>query len=210
MWKLLIITIIVYVQLALGDLYHGRPLFIKSYPAIPHIQSDLYEIYQEPYGYEINSIGAVAVLQGEGESSVKGEITFTQRQPPVGPVLVKGNITGLPPGKHGFHIYQAGDLRNGCEKLGGHFNPFLLQHGGPKDPLRHVGDLGNIEAKDDGKVEVEFVDPLLSLIGGGRSIVGRALVITENEDDLGRGASAESVSTGNSGKPIACGVIAYT
>ncbi|XP_031350813.1 superoxide dismutase [Cu-Zn]-like [Photinus pyralis] len=209
MWKLLIVVIL-HVHWALSDLYPGRPLYIKSYPGIPNIQSDLYEVYQEPYVYNVNIIGAVAVLQGEGESSVKGEITFTQRQPPVGPVLVRGNITGLKPGKHGFHIYQSGDLRHGCEKLGNHFNPFLLQHGDRRDPLRHVGDLGNIEAKDDGSVEVEFVDSLLSLVGGGRSVVGRALVIAENEDDLGRGGTAESVSTGNSGKPIACAVIAYT
>lgn len=70
---------------------------------------------------------AIAVLTAEDESDVKGEITFTQRHPPAGAVWIKGNITGLSSGKHGIHIYQSGDLREGCDKLGGHFNPFLVR-----------------------------------------------------------------------------------
>lgn len=75
---------------------------------------------------DLTASRAVAILSGEGESEVKGEITFVQRHPPAGPVWIRGNITGLTPGKHGFHIYQSGDLREGCDKLGGHFNPFLV------------------------------------------------------------------------------------
>nr|AIG92783.1 extracellular superoxide dismutase [Dastarcus helophoroides] len=188
----------------------GRPLLIKTFPGIDNFQSDLYEVYAEPYTYDLRSVSAVAVLQGEGEeSAVKGEIIFLQQHPPVSPTLIKGNITGLPPGKHGLHIHHAGDLRQGCEKLGGHFNPYLAQHGGPTDPLRHVGDLGNIEAGEDGSAEIELLDPLMSLGGGSRGVVGRALVVTTNPDDLGRGGTADSLTTGDSGKPLACGVIAY-
>ena len=71
-------------------------------------------------------MSAIALLQGDGESAVKGEIVFVQRHPPVGPVTIRGNITGLPAGKHGLHIHQAGDMRQGCEKLGQHYNPFLV------------------------------------------------------------------------------------
>lgn len=28
-----------------------RPLIVKSYPAVENYQSDLYEVYMEPYGY---------------------------------------------------------------------------------------------------------------------------------------------------------------
>ncbi|KAF2881791.1 hypothetical protein ILUMI_24386 [Ignelater luminosus] len=192
-----------------GDIYPVRPLLIKTYPAVDNYQSDIYEVYQEPYTYDLSVASAIAIIQGEGENDVDGEVLFIQKHPPTGAVLVRGNITGLPPGKHGLHIHQAGDLRRGCEKLGGHYNPYLLQHGGPRDGLRHVGDLGNIEAKEDGFAELNFVDPVLSLVGGGRSIVGRALVITEKEDDFGRGGTADSATTGSSGRPLACGVIAY-
>jgi Cu-Zn family superoxide dismutase len=187
----------------------NRPLFIKMYPAVENYQSDLYEVYAEPYNYDLRAASAVAILQGEGESPAKGEVVFFQRHPPTGPILIQGNLTDLPPGKHGVHIHHSGDMRQGCEKLGPHFNPYLLQHGGPTDPLRHVGDLGNVEVGEDGTVEFTRVDPLLSLGGRSRGIVGRAIVISANPDDLGRGGTAESLVNGDSGKPLACGVIAY-
>ena len=68
----------------------------------------------------------MAVIQGEGEGAAKGELVFYQRHPPTGPILVKGNLTDLPPGKHGLHVHQSGDLRQGCDKLGSHFNPYLV------------------------------------------------------------------------------------
>lgn len=51
---------------------------------------------------------------------------FIQHHPPAGPTIIRGNVTGLAIGRHGFHIHQSGDLRNGCEKLGGHFDPFSV------------------------------------------------------------------------------------
>ena len=34
------------------------------------------------------------------------------------------NLTGLSPGKHGFHVHANGDLGDNCKAAGGHFNPF--------------------------------------------------------------------------------------
>lgn len=70
---------------------------------------------------------AVAIIQGEDESDIKGDLLFVQKRPPVGPTFIRGNITGLPAGKHGFHIHQSGDLRKGCQKLGEHFNPHQVK-----------------------------------------------------------------------------------
>ncbi|XP_023012315.1 superoxide dismutase [Cu-Zn] [Leptinotarsa decemlineata] len=187
----------------------NRPLMIKAFPGVENFQSDLFEVYAEPYTYDLRAQVAVAILQGEAESDVKGEIMFIQNHPPIGPTLITGNITGLAAGKHGFHIHQSGDLRQGCEKIGEHFNPYLFQHGAPFDPIRHVGDLGNVEAGDDGTAEVNTVDPLISLSGGPRGVVGRAIVVTTEADDLGRGGTADSLTNGQSGKPLACGVIAF-
>lgn len=192
-------------------LYHlpGRPLIIKPYPGVENVQSDLYEVYMEPYTFDLRAVQAVALLAGEGESAVKGEVVFVQRHPPAGPILIKGNLTGLSPGKHGVHIRQSGDMRQGCDKLGDHFNPYLMQHGAPTDPMRHVGDLGNVEAKEgEETTSLHVIDPVMTLTGI-RGVVGRAIVITEAEDDLGRAGTADSVTTGSSGKAIACGVIAF-
>ena len=56
----------------------------------------------------------------------------------------------MTPGLHGFHIHQYGNLTQGCTTAGPHYNPFNMEHGGPDMEIRHVGDLGNVEAKEDG------------------------------------------------------------
>ncbi|KAF7138546.1 hypothetical protein RHSIM_Rhsim07G0176700 [Rhododendron simsii] len=58
----------------------------------------------------------------------------------------------------------------------------------------------------DGTVNFTIIDEQVSLTGPG-SIVGRAIVVHVNPDDLGRGGHELSKSTGNNGKRIACGVI---
>ena len=69
----------------------------------------------------------MAVVKGEGGEAdgggCMGEIVFTQPNP-AAPVLIMGNVTGLSAGMHGFHIHLAGDLRQGCESTGPHFNPY--------------------------------------------------------------------------------------
>lgn len=86
---------------------------------------------------------------------------------------------------------------------------FQVRHGAPPGPIRHVGDLGNVNAAEDGTAEINVLDPLVSLSLGPRGVVGRALVVSSDPDDLGLGGTADSLTTGNSGKPLACGVIAY-
>lgn len=70
----------------------------------------------------------------------------------------------------------------------------------------HVGDLGNIEANEEGVAEFQVEDHLLSL-SGTESIIGRALVIRAEEDDLGKGVNEESLATGNATTGLAWGVI---
>ncbi|CAD5216944.1 unnamed protein product [Bursaphelenchus xylophilus] len=147
---------------------------------------------------------AVAILQGD--SNVSGVVWFTQKD---GGVQVDGEIKGLTPGKHGFHVHQWGDRTNGCISAGPHFNPFKKTHAGPQDSDRHAGDLGNVEADASGVAKFSFVDKVISL-SGETNVVGRSLVIHAGEDDLGRGQGdkkEESLKTGNAGARAACGVI---
>jgi len=144
---------------------------------------------------------AVVVLQG----SVQGTVTFEQQGN--GPVTVSGEVRGLTPGFHGFHIHEFGDGTNGCTSAGPHFNPHGKDHGGPQHDERHIGDLGNIEAGPDGIARFSIQDALISLQPGITNIVGRSLVVHEDEDDLGQGRHELSKTTGNAGGRLACGVI---
>jgi len=119
---------------------------------------------------------------------------------------VTGQLTGLTPGQHGFHIHKFGDNTNGCTSAGPHFNPFGKTHGAPGDETRHVGDLGNVTAGEDGVANVNIKDSLLSLAGP-HSIIGRTVVVHEGVDDLGKGGHELSPTTGNAGGRAACGVI---
>lgn len=123
-------------------------------------------------------------------------------------VVITGEITGLQPGAHGLHVHAYGDLTNGCNSTKGHFNPMHKDHGGPEDRERHVGDLGNIKAEADGKARVYITDSMISLIGH-HNIIGRAMVVHANPDDLGKGGTNESKTSGSAGPRLACCVIGF-
>lgn len=151
------------------------------------------------------TVKAVCVLQGE---AVKGTLYFEQPDAS-SPVKVTGQVTGLQKGLHGFHIHEFGDNTNGCTSAGAHFNPLGKEHGGPTDSVRHVGDLGNIEAVADGTAKVDISDKMIQLQGP-HSIIGRTLVVHADQDDLGKGGHELSKTTGNAGARLACGVVGIT
>ncbi|KAL2633452.1 hypothetical protein R1flu_004931 [Riccia fluitans] len=146
---------------------------------------------------------AVAVLKGSSPD-VAGTVVLTQENDGLTHVHVK--ISGLTPGKHGFHVHEFGDTTNGCMSTGPHFNPHGKVHGAPDAEVRHAGDLGNVTAGPDGKVEVTITDKQIPL-SGPLSIIGRAFVVHEGVDDLGKGGHELSVTTGNAGGRLACGVV---
>ncbi|CAO3682075.1 unnamed protein product [Umbelopsis ramanniana] len=148
-------------------------------------------------------VKAVAVIRGD--SPVTGTITFTQESESA-PTFIEASVSGLTPGKHGFHVHEFGDNTNGCTSAGSHFNPFGQTHGAPEDSVRHVGDLGNVVADNEGKAVFKTQDNLVKLIGP-QSVIGRTLVVHAGEDDLGKGGHELSKTTGNAGDRWACGVI---
>ncbi|XP_044584314.1 superoxide dismutase [Cu-Zn]-like isoform X2 [Cotesia glomerata] len=147
----------------------------------------------------------VKFYPNDATSNVAGNLILVQEDSS-GEVRITGNITGVTPGPHGFHVHQKGDLSNGCTSAGEHFNPTNKNHGGLTDAKRHVGDLGNVVADGNGKVIVNIVDTVISL-SGSNSIIGRSLVIHSGKDDLGKGGNETSLTTGNSGTRVGCGVI---
>ena len=111
--------------------------------------------------------------------SIKGKVVFLD-----GKCWVK--LSGMKPNTvHAIHIHQSGDLSNGCMSTGGHYNPTNKNHGSYLCPGRgrHVGDLmNNITSNKKGRVSIVFKDPKIKL----QDIIGRAIVIHDLQDDLGR------------------------
>jgi Cu-Zn family superoxide dismutase len=143
-------------------------------------------------------VKAMATMEPTKGSKVKGTVTF-QKDGDAVKIMVA--LEGLSPGKHGFHVHEKGDCSApDGSSAGGHYNPTDQPHGAPSDEKRHVGDLGNVVADENGKVDVTFTDKVISL-DGPYSIVGKSVIVHEGEDDL------KSQPSGNAGPRAACGVI---
>jgi len=152
---------------------------------------------------------AVVELVAGGDSGVTGKLHIVQG---FGHVHITGQIYGLKPGLHGFHVHMNGDLGDNCKAAGGHFNPDENEHSSPVSRSRHAGDLGNIFTLVYAPVTyVSMSDTIITLgDGGARDIAGKAIVVHAGEDDLGRGVGDKaegSKKTGNAGGRVACGLI---
>lgn len=149
---------------------------------------------------------AIAVFDGP----IYGTVTFIEDLT-YNRVKINLNVKGLIPNSlHGFHVHEAGDLTDKCTSMCAHFNPYKNTHGCPGMKNRHVGDLGNIKTNNRGEAKYTFYDNVIKLRGTKCNIIGRGLIIHEDEDDCGQGGNQESLKTGNAGKRIACAVIGYS
>ncbi len=143
---------------------------------------------------------ATAKLEPRSGSKVQGTVTFTQ----IGDVVrITGEITGHTKGPKGFHIHEKGDCsaQDGMS-TGGHFNPAKHKHGGPYDPVKHAGDLGNLVFNAEGVAKINFTVGDISVSKDKPDgIVGRAVIVHAVNDDF------KTDPTGNAGGRVACGVI---
>ena len=147
---------------------------------------------------------AVAVFR---DGPVEGEVVIcdtTNHR-----IEIKATFSKLPPGKHGFHIHTAGDLRGeGCKGLCQHYHVGSpANHGdAPKKGSyrqRHTGDLGNIEAANSGHFTKTYIVSGSSV----KDLWGRSLIVHTDEDDLGYGDFDDSKTTGHSGARMACAIL---
>jgi superoxide dismutase, Cu-Zn family len=150
------------------------------------------------YEYPIHEKVTAVVHSTEGNEA-EGVVTFTQTEEGV---RVHANISGLDAnGTHGFHIHEYGDCRaSDATSAGGHYNPTGMPHAGPMDSERHMGDMGNLQANEEGVAVYEYIDEKIEL-SGVYSILGLAVVVHEQRDDL------ESQPVGDAGGRIGCGII---
>jgi superoxide dismutase, Cu-Zn family len=142
---------------------------------------------------------AVTVIHPTEGNTASGVVTFTQTNDGV---RVQATISGLESnGMHGFHIHEYGDCRaSDATSAGSHYNPTGMSHGGPTDDERHMGDLGNLPANEDGVAELEYTDSKIEL-SGGNSVLGLAVIVHAQRDDL------VSQPVGDAGGRIGCGII---
>lgn len=141
---------------------------------------------------------AAVMLTPIGDSGVQGTVQFART---ADGVHVTGRITGLTPGQHGFHVHEFGDVSDtrAGKSAGGHFAPRRLPHGRRTAEKRHVGDLGNINADDQGVATIDFTDSTIAL-SGAHMILGRALVVHAQVDKF-------TQPSGEAGERVAFGVI---
>ncbi len=143
---------------------------------------------------------ATAQLQPTKGNKTFGEATFEQVGAKVRVVIF---VQGLKAGQeHGIHIHEVGDCSSGDgTSAKGHFNPLGKPHGPQGSPQRHAGDLPALKANKDGRAKVDIELDVITVTAGPTSIVGRGLIVHASPDDY------TTQPSGNSGTPIACGVI---
>jgi Cu-Zn family superoxide dismutase len=142
---------------------------------------------------------AVANLAPTSGSAATGTVNL--RQLDNGSVEVRVDLTGVPPGVHGFHIHEKGDCGDNGNAAGGHYNPTGTPHGNPNFDPHHAGDFGNVSADAQGNVSRTFVTRSITVVEGPTTAVGHAIILHANPDDL------TTQPTGNAGARIACGVV---
>jgi len=143
---------------------------------------------------------AMAMLTPISGSHAQGMVHFEQMSD--GTVEIKADITGLAPNSiHGFHLHDKGDCADNGNAAGGHFNPTNMPHGAPDSQSHHAGDFGNVTADDKGEVHTTVTSHMLTVDAGPNSVVGHAVIVHANPDDL------TTQPSGNAGPRIACGVV---
>jgi len=126
-----------------------------------------------------------------------GVVTLTET--PHG-MLVKGTLSNIPAGEHAIHIHETGKCEAPFATAGGHLNPAKKKHGILVAEGKHEGDLPNLHAGADGKVQFDFFAHDLKLKDV-EDQDGAAVIVHAGVDDY------QSDPAGNAGDRIACGVV---
>lgn len=187
------------------------PIVPKIDPARPALEGSR---NAHPTGTTPSSgrLGTSAETGGGGQREAKATFQSAPKMKLSGDAKLEEVATGVkivieienaPPGKKGAHVHEKGDCSDIPGKsMGEHFAPAAAAHALPPNSERHLGDLGNIDVEQSGKARLEITVPNANLKKDDpMSFLGRALVIHEAEDK-------GSQPSGDSGKPMACAVIA--
>ncbi|XP_023555058.1 extracellular superoxide dismutase [Cu-Zn] [Octodon degus] len=140
---------------------------------------------------------------GTGQPRVTGLVLFRQSAPEARLEAIF-DLEGFPEDATGsrraIHVHRFGDLSQGCDSTGPHYNPWSTPH------PQHPGDFGNFVVRPGGRLW-KYQAGLPASLAGPHSIVGRALVVHAGEDDMGCGDNPASLENGNAGPRLACCVV---
>lgn len=138
-------------------------------------------------------------MQPKSNSTVKGDVTFTQED---GKVTMEATFSGLTPGEHAIHLHEKADCSSDDGKsTGGHWNPTHEPHGKWLAPEGyHKGDIGNFVADDAGNGTLTFSTDqwCLGCDDENMNIVGKAVIVHQGVDDF------VSQPSGDAGARISC------
>lgn len=143
-------------------------------------------------------------ISNNGQEEQIGMVFFTDT--PSG-TKIKVDVSGLPPGPHGFHIHEGNSCAAGEKdgqmipglKAGGHYDPGKTGvHAGP-DGKGHAGDLPVLTADPSGKVLAELMSANFTT----EEVDGHPVVIHSGGDNY----SDAPKPMGGGGERIACGII---
>lgn len=153
--------------------------------------------------------GLTATMQlttPEGPGATIGTVTITES---TGGAVLTADLTGLPPGEHGFHVHGTGDCgpSHNAEgqvvaagAAGGHWDPAGTKaHHGPTGD-GHLGDLPVLVVAADGSAKGSVTAPRITDVA---QLRGLALMIHAGGDNY----SDQPAPLGGGGPRIACGVI---
>jgi Cu-Zn family superoxide dismutase len=123
-----------------------------------------------------------------------------------GGISITGRLSGLPPGEHGMHIHSRGRCdAPAFQSAGEHWNPTNKQHGSQNPQGPHLGDLPNVTVGADSSVSIQGATIAGGALRSGTNMLldadSAAVIVHARPDDY------RTEPSGNSGDPIACGVI---
>lgn len=141
------------------------------------------------------------------------EVGFVKLTKQGGKVIVRGEVSGLTPGFHGFHVHGVGECVPPFTSAGGHYNPAGTGHGS------HAGDMPSLLVLDDGSAEILFATDRYT-IHELMDADGSAIMVHAAPDNFANiptryqsttegvfGPDSATLATGDAGGRIACGVI---
>ncbi len=131
-------------------------------------------------------------------TETQGTAKFTQNGKNV---EMKINAYKLTPGIHAIHIHEKGDCSaTDGSSAGGHWNPANDHHGKWDTEHFHMGDIGNLNADEEGTSTLTFKTDkwCIGCSDESKNIVGKSLIIHADKDDF------HTQPTGNAGGRVGC------